>query len=243
MEDNKTNTVKDYRHKKKKCLQEKEKLSQKNKKQIQTEELHNKQFEKEVLSLLTDKLFKRGLRGILYLYSQFLSLCPDLNKISFSDFILVLKIQHLNIDINSSKKIFNMFSIIQDEKSYLDFYSFMRTYKKELNEYKLNIVEEVFSKIDIKGTNKINLNELKMKYDASRHPDVLNGKFSEDQKIMEFLDCFELCYNILKLDSEMKIEENKDYVDFEMFANFYEYVSFIYPKDKDFEYVIKSTWN
>ena len=242
-EDNKTNTVKDYRHKKKKCLQEKEKLSQKNKKQIQTEELHNKQFEKEVLSLLTDKLFKRGLRGILYLYSQFLSLCPDLNKISFSDFILVLKIQHLNIDINSSKKIFNMFSIIQDEKSYLDFYSFMRTYKKELNEYKLNIVEEVFSKIDIKGTNKINLNELKMKYDASRHPDVLNGKFSEDQKIMEFLDCFELCYNILKLDSEMKSEENKDYVDFEMFANFYEYVSFIYPKDKDFEYVIRSTWN
>ena len=242
-EDNKTNTVKDYRHKKKKCLQEKEKLSLKNKKQIQTEELHNKQFEKEVLSLLTDKLFKRGLRGILYLYSQFLSLCPDLNKISFSDFILVLKIQHLNIDINSSKKIFNMFSIIQDEKSYLDFYSFMRTYKKELNEYKLNIVEEVFSKIDIKGTNKINLNELKMKYDASRHPDVLNGKFSEDQKIMEFLDCFELCYNILKLDSEMKSEENKDYVDFEMFANFYEYVSFIYPKDKDFEYVIRSTWN
>ena len=242
-EDNKTNTVKDYRHKKKKCLQEKEKLSQKNKKQIQTEELCNKQSEKEALSLLTDKLFKRGLRGILYLYSQFLSLCPDLNKISFSDFILVLKIQHLNIDINSSKKIFNMFSIIQDEKSYLDFYSFMRTYKKELNEYKLNIVEEVFSKIDIKGTNKINLNELKMKYDASRHPDVLNGKFSEDQKIMEFLDCFELCYNILKLDSEMKSEENKDYVDFEMFANFYEYVSFIYPKDKDFEYVIKSTWN
>ena len=242
-EDNKTNTVKDYRHKKKKCLQEKEKLSQKNKKQIQTEELCNKQSEKEALSLLTDKLFKRGLRGILYLYSQFLSLCPDLNKISFSDFILVLKIQHLNIDINSCKKIFNMFSILQGEKSFLDFYSFMRTYKKELNEYKLNIVEEVFSKIDIKGENKINLNELKMKYDASRHPDVLNGKFSEDQKIMEFLDCFELCYNILKLDSEMKSEENKDYVDFEMFANFYEYVSFIYPKDKDFEYVIKSTWN
>ena len=242
-EDNKTNTVKDYRHKKKKCLQEKEKLSQKNKKQIQTEELHNKQSEKEALSLLTNKLFDRGLRGILYLYSQFLSLCPDLNKISFSDFILVLKIQHLNIDINSCKKIFNMFSILQGEKSFLDFYSFMRTYKKELNEYKLNIVEEVFSKIDIKGENKINLNELKMKYDASRHPDVLNGKFSEEEKIMEFLDCFELCYNILKLDSEMKSEENKDYVDFEMFANFYEYVSFIYPKDKDFEYVIRSTWN
>ena len=243
-EDNiRMNSLKEYRHKKKNNLKEKEKIYQKNKIDIQAEELNNKQSEKEALSLLTNKLFKRGLRGILYLYSQFLSLCPDLNKISLNDFILVLKIQHLNIDINSAKKIFNMFSIIEGDQKFLDFYSFMRTYKKELNEYKLNIVEEIFSKIDTKGEDKINLNVLKMKYDASRHPDVLNGKYSEDEKIMEFLDCFGLCYDILKFDSEMKNEENKDYVDFEIFANFYEYVSFIYPNDKDFEYVVRSTWN
>ena len=243
-EDNiRMNTLKEYRHKKKNNMKEKEKIYQKNKIDIQAEELNNKQSEKEALSLLTNKLFKRGLRGILYLYSQFLSLCPDLNKISLNDFILVLKIQHLNIDINSAKKIFNMFSIIEGDQKFLDFCSFMRTYKKELNEYKLNIVEEIFSKIDTKGEDKINLNVLKMKYDASRHPDVLNGKYSEDEKIMEFLDCFGLCYDILKFDSEMKNEENKDYVDFEIFANFYEYVSFIYPNDKDFEYVVRSTWN
>ena len=243
-EDNiRMNSLKEYRHKKKNNLKEKEKIYQKNKIDIQAEELNNKQSEKEALSLLTNKLFKRGLRGILYLYSQFLSLCPDLNKISLNDFILVLKIQHLNIDINSAKKIFNMFSIIEGDQKFLDFYSFMRTYKKELNEYKLNIVEEIFSKIDTKGEDKINLNVLKMKYDASRHPDVLNGKYSEDEKIMEFLDCFGLCYDILKFDSEMKNEENKDYVDFEIFANFYEYVSFIHPNDKDFEYVVRSTWN
>ena len=243
-EDNiRMNSLKEYRHKKKNNLKEKEKIYQKNKIDIQAEELNNKQSEKEALSLLTNKLFKRGLRCILYFYSQFLSLCPDLNKISLNDFILVLKIQHLNIDINSAKKIFNMFSIIEGDQKFLDFYSFMRTYKKELNEYKLNIVEEIFSKIDTKGEDKINLNVLKMKYDASRHPDVLNGKYSEDEKIMEFLDCFGLCYDILKFDSEMKNEENKDYVDFEIFANFYEYVSFIYPNDKDFEYVVRSTWN
>ena len=116
----------------------------------------------------------------------------------------------------------------------------MRTFKKELNEYKLNIVEEAFSKIDIKGEDKININVVKMKYNAKNHPDVLNGKYSEDEKIMEFLDCFGLCHNILKLDSEMK--NSMDYVDFEIFANFYEYVSFIYPNDRDFEYIVKSTW-
>ena len=239
----KTDSIKDYRHKKKNSLVQSQNIDKKNIIQNQEEELYSKQSEKEALSLLTKKLFKRGLRGILYLYSQFLSLCPDLNKISLNDFILVLKIQHLNLDINSAKKIFNMFSIKIGEETFLDFYSFMRTFKKELNEYKLNIVEEAFSKIDTKGDDKVNLNVVKMKYNPSKHPDVLNGKYSEDEKIMEFLDCFGLCYEILKLDSEMKSNDNKDYVDFEIFANFYEYVSFIYPNDRDFEYVVRSTWN
>ena len=236
----KIDTIKDYRHKKKYNISQNQKLNKKNIIPNQEEELYSKQSEKEALSLLTKKLFKRGLRGILYLYSQFLSLCLDLNKISLNDFILVLKIQHLDLDINSSKKIFNLFSIKIGEESFLDFYNFMRTFKKELNEYKLNIVEEAFSKIDIKGEDKININVVKMKYNAKNHPDVLNGKYSEDEKIMEFLDCFGLCHNILKLDSEMK--NSMDYVDFEIFANFYEYVSFIYPNDRDFEYIVKSTW-
>ena len=212
-------------------------------KNIDYDELYSKESQKESLSLLTNKLLKRGLRGILYLYSQFLSLCPNLNKISFNDFILVLKIQHLNLDINSMKNIFNIFNIKQGEESFLDFYSFMRTYKKELNEKKLKVVEEVFSHIDTNGGDKVNLNVIKMKYNASKHPEVLNGKCSEDEKVMEFLDCFGLCYEILKLDSDIKNEDGNEYVDFEIFANFYEYVSFIYPKDRDFECVVKSTWN
>ena len=31
-------------------------------------------------------------------------------------------------------------------------------------------------------------------------------------------------------------------VDFDMFANFYEYVSFIYEEDKDFVNLLLSTW-
>ena len=236
---NNSETIKDYRHKKN--------ISQKNKiqiqKNIQYDELYSKESQKEALSFLTNKLFKRGLRGILYLYSQFLSLCPNLNNITFNDFCLVLKIQHLDLDINSMKKIFSMYTIKRGEDSFLDFYSFMRTYKQELNANKLNIVEEAFSNIDSKGEDKVHLNVIKMKYNASKHPDVLNGKYTEDEKIMEFLDCFGLCYEILKSDSEMKSKENEDYVDFEIFANFYEYVSFIYPRDKDFEYVVRSTWS
>ena len=201
-----------------------------------------KEEKEKALTLLSKILLKRGLRGILYLYSQFLSFCPDINKITFNDFALVFKIQHIDLDMNTIKKIFNLYSIENehDEKEYLDFYSFIRTYKKELNENKLNVVEQAFTLIDEKGEDRVPLDVVKMRYNAANHPDVQDRKCTEDDKILEFLDCFSMCYEILKMDSK-KYEE--EYVDFEIFANFYEYVSFLYPRNKDFEYIVSSTWN
>ena len=204
---------------------------------------YSKEENEKPLSLLKKKLLKRGLRGILYLYSQFLSFCPDINKITFNDFNLVFKIQHIDLETNVIQKIFDLFSLKNNNNNeqYLNFYSFIREYKKELNENKLNVVEQAFTLIDEKGEDKIPLDVIKMKYNAKNHPDVLNGKYTEDEKIMEFLDCFNLCYEILKMDN--KKNENDEYVDFEIFANFYEYVSFLYPKDRDFESIVNSTWN
>ena len=204
---------------------------------------YSKEENEKPLSLLKKKLLKRGLRGILYLYSQFLSFCPDINKITFNDFNLVFKIQHIDLETNIIQKIFDLFSLKNNNtnEQYLNFYSFIREYKKELNENKLNVVEQAFTLIDEKGEDKIPLDVIKMKYNAKNHPDVLNGKYTEDEKIMEFLDCFNLCYEILKMDN--KKNENDEYVDFEIFANFYEYVSFLYPKDRDFESIVNSTWN
>ena len=198
-----------------------------------------KEEKEEALSLLTDKLLKRGLRGILYLYSQFLRTCPDLNRITFDDFEYVFKIQHIDLGNNVLKRIFGLFN----ENDYLDFSSFIRHYKKELNETKLNSVEQAFSIIDKKGEDKVPLNVIKMKYNAKNHPDVLNGTINEQEKIMEFLDCFNLCFKILKMDNKEENYLDEDYVDFEIFANFYEYVSFIYPRDREFQNVVRATWS
>ena len=213
-----------------------------NNKRINT--IKNYDFPKEekinALAILTDVLRSRGIRGVLYLYSQFLHSCKDINKITFEDFLYVFKIQHIDLGDNVIKEIFSLFSL---NNYYLDFYSFIRNYKKELNESKLNVVEQAFSLIDKKGIDKIPLNVIKMRYNAKQHPDVLKGIISEEEKLMEFLDTFDLCYNILKMDSKCENNENDDYVNFEIFANFYEYVSFIYPRDIEFQNVVNSTWN
>ena len=112
-----------------------------------------------------------------------------------------------------------------------------------MNENKLTCVEQAFSIIDINENEKVPLNLIKKQFKADNHPDVLNGIRKEEQIILEFLDCFNINYEILNLDNKNQKNERNKFVDFEIFANFYEYVSFIYPNDKEFEKIINLTWN
>ena len=194
--------------------------------------------------LLLDAIIKsRGLRGLLYLHLEFVKSCPDLNKIIFNDFADIFEIQHINLPKSDIKNIFNTFSS-KLNKNYLDFSSFFRNYKKELDQNKLECVEQAFSNIDINGNDKVPINLIRKQFKANKHPDVLNGLKKEEDIILEFLDCFNINYEIMNLD--FKIEKginNNRFVNFEIFANFYEYVSYIYPNDKEFENIVYSSWN
>ena len=194
--------------------------------------------------LLLDEIIKsRGLRGLLYLHLEFVKSCPDLNKIIFNDFADIFEIQHINLPKSDIKNIFNTFSS-KVNKNYLDFSSFFRNYKKELDQNKLECVEQAFSNIDINGNDKVPVNLIRKQFKANKHPDVLNGLKKEEDIILEFLDCFNINYEIMNLD--FKIEKginNNRFINFEIFANFYEYVSYIYPNDKEFENIVYSSWN
>jgi len=113
-----------------------------------------------------------------------------------------------------------------------------------LNQNKLECVEQVFSNIDTNENDKVPLNLIRKKFKAHKHPDVLNGLKKEEDIILEFLDCFNINYEILNLDFKIqKAINNSRFVDFEIFANFYEYVSYIYPDDKEFENIVYLSWN
>ena len=215
---------------------------------VRTENLKTNSNYKELNAnkslLLLDEIIKsRGLRGLLYLHLEFVKSCPDLNKIIFNDFADIFEIQHINLPKSDIKNIFNTFSS-KLNKNYLDFSSFFRNYKKELDQNKLECVEQAFSNIDINGNDKVPINLIRKQFKANKHPDVLNGLKKEEDIILEFLDCFNINYEIMNLD--FKIEKginNNRFVNFEIFANFYEYVSYIYPNDKEFENIVYSSWN
>ena len=224
----------DYEYEKKPKLTEK----LKNNNYVSTQKNQN-----QSLLLLNDSLKSRGLRGILYLHLEFINSCQNLSKITFNDFLNVFEIQHINLPSQDIKNIFNTF-ISKNNKNYLDFSAFIRNYKQELNENKLSCVEQAFSNLDTNENDKVPLNIIKKLFKADKHPDVLNGLKKEEEIILEFLDCFNINYEILSLDSKINNDINSQrIIDFEIFANFYEYVSFIYPNDKEFENIVNSSWN
>ena len=191
---------------------------------------------------LKNELIKKGVKGLLNIHWQFMSLCPDVAKISLANFINIMNLNQINFSLNEIKEIFNYFSN-DITKNYLDYNSFIRFFKKELNQTKLDIVEKIFLSLknDFSEENEeIPLSIIKNKYKAKRHPEVINGKVTEDEKIKEFKESFDINYNILN--SEQNKVQYVKFVDFDIFANFYEYVSFIYEEDEQFVNLLMATW-
>ena len=202
----------------------------------------HKKGENYFLLDLKNELVKIGVKGLLNIHYKFLTLCPNISKITLNDLVNILNLNHINFDADEFKDLFNYFSIDSNNK-FLDYTRFIRFFKKELNETKLNIVEKIFLSLQYENSNEeedVPLNQIKNKYKAKNHPEVVSGIKTENEKIKEFRECFDINYDIFN--SRKYLANNEKMVDFDMFANFYEYVSFIYEGDNEFVNLLVSTW-
>ena len=189
------------------------------------------------LEKLTQKLKMRGLRGLMNLHKQFIFTCPNLSKITFPSFIQVLKNQKINLGNDEYSQIFLNFKNNNDT---LDFPKFIRNFKKPLNDKRLYAVEDAFSLLDINSDDNIYIETIKKKYNPKGNPLFKNGMKNEEEISTEFLDCFELNYNLLTAVDNQNVT---NLVSFEEFANFYEYVSFLYDNDDDFVEMVNESWD
>ena len=111
------------------------------------------------------------------IHYKFLTLCPNISKIKLNDLVNILNLNHINFDADEFKDLFNYFSIDSNNK-FLDYTRFIRFFKKELNETKLNIVEKIFLSLQYENSNEeedVPLNQIKNKYKAKNHPEVVSG--------------------------------------------------------------------
>ena len=61
-----------------------------------------------------------------------------------------------------------------------------------MNALRKRLVMQAFDKIDRDRSGQVEIDDVRDIYNASRHPDVMQGKKTEDDILMEFLETFEV---------------------------------------------------
>ena len=108
-----------------------------------------------------------------------------------------------------------------------------------MNDERLNIVKNVFSKLDINGRGNININELKQKFNPSGHPEAYSKNNSKEEIYEEFLNNLE----IYKKYSLIKNRNSSFLFTLDDFINFYTQISFDIEDDNYFNNLITGVWN
>mmetsp|Transcript_32508 Transcript_32508/g.31754 ORF Transcript_32508/g.31754 Transcript_32508/m.31754 type:complete len:127 (+) Transcript_32508:1418-1798(+) len=79
----------------------------------------------------------------------------------------------------------------------IDFDEFIRVVVGPMNQFRTQLVQKAYKKIDYNEDGVLDINDIKGRYDASKHPDVKSKKKTEEEVLKEFLETFEMHHNVM----------------------------------------------
>lgn len=105
-----------------------------------------------------------------------------------------------------------------------------------MNNFRKKLVQQAFGKLDKDGSGFIELTDIKGVYNASRHPDVIQGKRTEDEVLLEFIETFEAHHNISNSQAPDHVVTKEE------FEEYYNNISGSIDNDQYFELMINNAW-
>jgi Ca2+-binding EF-hand superfamily protein len=105
-----------------------------------------------------------------------------------------------------------------------------------MNNNRRRLVDQVWNKIDKDGNGHLDINDIKGVYNARMHPDVKQGKRTEDEVLFEFLETFETHHNIIDSEAPDHIVTREEW------QEYYENVSMSIDDDAYFELMMNNCW-
>lgn len=156
-------------------------------------------------------------------------------SISIPEFAKACKEFKVGISEENVPVLFEAFDTNRDGT--LNYDEFLMAIRGELNDYRRGLVEKAFRKIDKDGSGLIEIDDIKDTYNASKHPDVVQGRKTEDQILMEFLETFETHHNI-------KHQQTRDSrITLDEFLEYYTNISVSIDNDEYFALMMNNSWN
>lgn len=193
-------------------------------------------FQTILVERFRDKLKSRGGRGLIGLRRQFKIMDDNgSGTLDMYEFKKGIKDFQIGIDEKDIEGLFKAFDI--DGSGAIDFDEFIRVVVGPMNQFRTQLVQKAFAKIDFSGDGVLDINDIKDKYDGSKHPDVKSGKKTEEEVLKEFLETFEMHHAVLhgyQSDGKVTMEE---------FVEYYTNISANIENDAYFDLMISNAWN
>jgi Ca2+-binding EF-hand superfamily protein len=185
-------------------------------------------------------MIQRGYIGIMSMRRTFMLVDENSTKeISFDEFEKIFKTYRYDLSETEINNLFNYFD--KEGNGYIKYEEFLNELCNNLNQFRKDILKQVFNKLDEKEKGFITVGIIRHEYNPKGNPLVRQGKRSEDEILAEFLDVLEYHFNLL-IEKNEDIDVNELEVDFEEFCNFYKNISLCIEDDKYFEIMVLSEW-
>ena len=194
----------------------------------------------DILVHLRSIMIQRGYIGIMSMRRTFMLVDENSTKeISFDEFEKIFKTYRYDLSETEINNLFNYFD--KEGNGYIKYEEFLNELCNNLNQFRKDILKQVFNKLDEKEKGFVTVGIIRHEYNPKGNPLVRQGKRSEDEILAEFLDVLEYHFNLL-IEKNEDIDVNELEVDFEEFCNFYKNISLCIEDDKYFEIMVLSEW-
>ena len=154
-----------------------------------------------------------------------------------NEFFKALKSYRITSDPLEQQAIFDTFD--PDRNGEINYDEFLREIMGPMNARRATLVKKAFSKIDQDGSGILDINDIRTRYNAKKHPDVMSGKQTEEDILYEFLDTFEQAYSIKHCD----VKSRDRSVTPQEWLEYYQNISASIDNDDYFELMMTNTWN
>ena len=191
-----------------------------------------------IIDQLRNKLISRGPKSI-FNFQRMLSIY-DYNhsgKISLENFTTIFLAYNLNFSISDIQNIFKHFD--KEQTGSINYDLLTNSIIGQMNDRRKIIVQKVFDNFNKNDQSEVSMSEIKQKYNAWRHPDVVNGRKSREEEFGDFLDKLEIFreYNDnLKMSYSTTMNLNE-------FLKFYTEISMCIKDDNLFDNILSNCWN
>ena len=188
----------------------------------------------ETLTKFRAKLASRGTRGIIGIGRQFKIMDDNRNHtLEFPEFRKAVVDYRVGLTEKEIDELFKAFDRSGD--GVVDYDELLRNIRGPMNPFRTNLVDLAYKKLDRTGDGQVDIQDIKGVYNAKNHPDVKDGKKTEDEVLGEFLETFEMHHNL-------KGGMRDQIITTEEFHEYYNNVSASIDNDQYFELMMTNAW-